>query len=92
MKKIIKRPLVTEKNTYHNAAGIYVFEVSHESDKVSIRSAVEKNFKVKVVSVKTSVCRGHSKMTKFGPGKVAKWKKAYVKLAAGEKISLFEGV
>jgi large subunit ribosomal protein L23 len=92
MKHVIKRPLVTEKNTYHNAAGVYVFEVNLDSDKPEIRAAVEKVFKVKVESVKTSVCRGHAKTTKFGLGKIPKWKKAYVKLAAGEKIALFEGV
>lgn len=91
MKQIIKRPLVTEKNTYHNAAGVYVFEVSLDADKTEIRSAVEKYFKVKVTSVKTAVCRGHAKVTKFGMGKVPHWKKAYVKLAAGEKIAVFEG-
>jgi large subunit ribosomal protein L23 len=92
MKHVIKRPLVTEKNTYHNAAGVYVFEVDLDSDKPAIKAAVEQVFKVKVQSVKTSVCRGHAKLTKFGYGKVPYWKKAYVKLAAGEKIALFEGV
>jgi large subunit ribosomal protein L23 len=91
MKQIIKKPLVTEKNTIHNAMGIYVFEVHTESDKTQIRSAVEKNFKVKVQSVKTSICRGQAKQTKFGSGRIPRWKKAYVKLAAGEKIALFEG-
>lgn len=92
MKHLIKRPLVTEKNTYHNAVGVYVFEVDLDSKKPEIKAAVEKVFKVKVQSVKTSVCRGHSKVTKFGAGKIPYWKKAYVKLAAGEKIALFEGV
>jgi len=92
MKNIIKAPLITEKNTYHNAAGVYVFEVDLKSSKTDIKSAVEKNFKVKVDSVRTSLCRGRSKNTKFGVTKVAYWKKAYVKLQAGEKIALFEGV
>lgn len=92
MKNIIKAPLITEKNTYHNAAGVYVFEVEMKSSKTDIRTAVEKNFKVKVDSVRTSVCRGHSKNSKFGATKVAYWKKAYVKLTPGEKIALFEGV
>ncbi len=92
MKQVIKAPLITEKNTYHNAAGIYVFEVDMKSSKTEVKAAVEKNFKVKVDSVRTSVCRGHSKQTKFGLTKVAYWKKAYVKLAEGEKIALFEGV
>ena len=45
MKQIIKAPLITEKNTYHNAAGVYVFEVDLKSSKTEIRSAVEKNFR-----------------------------------------------
>lgn len=92
MKQIIKRPLITEKNTVHNAMGIYVFEVSTQATKPEIKSAVEKGFGVKVDTVNTSQCRGHSKMTKFGAGKVPHWKKAYVKLMPGEKIALFEGV
>ncbi|MFS4458089.1 50S ribosomal protein L23 [Bdellovibrio sp. HCB2-146] len=92
MKQVIKAPLVTEKNTFHNAAGVYVFEVDVKSSKTEIKTAVEKNFKVKVDSVRTSICRGHSKQTKFGLTKVPYWKKAYVKLSEGEKIALFEGV
>ncbi len=92
MKQVIKAPLVTKKKTYHNAAGVYVFEVDLKSSKTDIKVAVEKNFKVKVDSVRTSVCRGHSKYTKFGLTKIPYWKKAYVKLVEGEKIALFEGV
>jgi len=92
MKQVIKAPLVTEKNTYHNAAGVYVFEVDLKASKTEVKVAIEKNFKVKVDSVRTSVCRGHSKQTKFGLTKIPYWKKAYVKLVEGEKIALFEGV
>ncbi len=92
MKQLIKRPLVTEKNTYHNAAGVYVFEVDLSADKKSIASEVQNKFGVKVASVRTSVCRTRSKTTKFGLGKLSHWKKALVKLKAGEKIAMFEGV
>lgn len=92
MKHVIKAPLVTEKNTLHSAAGVYVFEVDMTADKTEIKSAVEKNFGVKVATVRTSVCRGHGKQTKFGITKTPYWKKAFVKLKAGEKIALFEGV
>jgi large subunit ribosomal protein L23 len=92
MKNIIKAPLVTEKNTFHNAAGIYVFEVDMKATKIEVKNAVEKHFKVKVQGVRTSVCRGHSKNSKFGLTKVPYWKKAFVKLVEGEKIALFEGV
>ena len=92
MKLVVKRPIITEKNTIHNAMGIYVFEVERGASKPEIKSAVEKSFSVKVASVKTSLCRGHSKVNKYGFGKVPHWKKAYVKLMPGEKIALFEGV
>jgi len=91
MKQIIKRPLVTEKNTVHNAANVYVFEVEMEADKNQIKFEVEKNFKVKVDSIRTSICRGRGKNNRFGRGAVPRWKKALVKLSAGEKIALFEG-
>lgn len=91
MRNIIKAPLVTEKNTYHNAGGTYVFEVDMKATKTEIKTAVEKGFKVKVKAVRTSVCRGHSKQTKFGLTKIPYWKKAFVKLVEGEKIALFEG-
>lgn len=91
MENIIKAPLVTEKNTYHNAAGVYVFEVGTKFNKIEIKKAVETKFSVKVMSVRTSNARGRPKMTKFGVGKTPRWKKAYIKLVAGEKIALFEG-
>ncbi len=92
MKFLVKQPIITEKNTIHNAMGVYVFEVEKSATKPEIKAAVEKNFSVKVDTVNTSVCRGHAKANKFGYGKVPYWKKAYVKLMPGEKIALFEGV
>lgn len=92
MGSAIIKPLVTEKNTIHNAANIYVFEVTLKSDKTAIKSEVEKMFNVKVSSVRTLVCRGRSKRNKFGLSKVPYWKKALVALEPGQKIALFEGV
>jgi large subunit ribosomal protein L23 len=92
MKQIIKKPLVTEKNTIHNAAGVYVFEVVTGATKPEIKNAIEKGFGVKIQSINTSNCRGAAKTNKFGNGRIPYWKKAFVKLAPGEKIALFEGV
>ena len=69
----------------------YVFEVARSSTKMDVKKAVEKHFRVKVNSVRTSICRGRSKKTRTGMSDVHYWKKAMVKLASGEKISLFEG-
>lgn len=91
MHSLIKRPLISEKNAIMNATGVYIFEVALNATKPEIKEAIQKNFNVKVADVRTSICRGRAKANKFGFGKVPSWKKATVKLAAGEKIALFEG-
>lgn len=91
MKNVIKKPLITEKNAILNAAGVYVFEVERDASKLEIRKEVEKAFDVKVAGVRTVNCRGRAKANKFNYGAVPYYKKALVKLAAGEKIALFEG-
>ena len=92
MFKIIKKPLISEKNAGHaEDANTYAFEVTLASTKDEIRVAIEKAFNVKVASVRTMVCRGRyfRKQAKLGPPK--HWKKALVKLRQGEKIAIFEG-
>ena len=88
---IIKKPLITEKNSMLAEKGTYAFEVDKKSTKTDIRKAVEKSFGVKVDKIQTMVCRGRARKTKLGLSKVKYWKKALVKLKAGEKITLFEG-
>ncbi len=91
MKSVIKRPIITEKNTILNGMGVYTFEVDSKSTKTEVKKAIEKLFSVKVDSVNTSVCRSHTKRNKYGITQPLYWKKAMVKLIPGEKISLFEG-
>lgn len=91
MMHVIKRPLVTEKNSVLSEQGVYVFEVDQEANKIDIKKAVEKYFRVKVASVRTAVCRDRAKVTRLGVGRKKYWKKAMVKLAPGQKITLFEG-
>ncbi len=63
-----------------------------ESNKKSIRQAIEKQFNVHVIGVSTTVIKGRGKRT--GPKRVeavdAPIKKASVALKKGEKIDLFE--
>lgn len=91
MNNVLKRPLITEKNSQMAESGVYVFEVDKKATKEEIKRAVEKSFRVKVSTVRTAVCRGRAKRTRLGVGKVQYWKKAMVRLNAGEKIALFEG-
>lgn len=91
MYHVIKKPLITEKNSALAESGIYVFEVDKKASKTDIKKAIEKSFQVKVASVKTAICRGRSRRTRLGESRVQYWKKAMVRLKAGEKIALFEG-
>lgn len=91
MSHIIKKPLITEKNSILAETGVYAFEVDRKASKTEIKSAVEKFFQVKVKSVNTLQCRDKMKRTRFGVSKPKYWKKAMVRLMPGEKISIFEG-
>ena len=94
IQEIIRRPLITEKSTVERETGnTLTFEVDSRANKIEIRRAVEAQFKVKVAEVRVATC--HGKVRKQGrfAGRRADWKKAYVRLAPGEKtIDFFEGV
>jgi large subunit ribosomal protein L23 len=91
--QIIKRPLITEKSTRQKEEGNQIaFVVDPKAGKIQIRQAVEKLFKVKVLSVRTMNVTGKKKrMGKF-LGRKSDWKKAIVKLREGDRIEFFEGV
>ena len=87
---ILIRPLVTEKSTALMEQGKYVFVVAKEANKIQIANAVAEIFKVKVVSVNTVNVMGKMKRMGRNIGKRSDYKKAIVKLAAGETIEFFE--
>ena len=92
--EIIRRPLVTEKSTLLREAGnIIAFEVSPKANKIQVKKAVEELFKVKVEEVRLFNVRGKVKRMGRHEGKRRDWRKAYVRLKAGEKAPDFiEGV
>lgn len=90
---VIKRPILSEKSTVQTERFNQVsFEVSPDATKTQIRNAVEKFFKVKVVSVNTILVPGQRYRTRAGERKGVPWKKAIVTLKKGEKIEFFKGV
>ncbi len=91
MSYVIKKPLVTEKNNLKAEKGIYVFKVSRQADKTAVKDHIERYFNVKVLSVKTAICRKRSRKIRRRAGKVMYWKKAFVRLKPGEQITVFEG-
>jgi large subunit ribosomal protein L23 len=90
--RIIRRPLITEKTVLlKEKANQFVFEVDRAANRIEIRNAVEKIFKVKVASVKTIQVKGKTKQRGRIIGKRKDWKKAIVRLLPGERIDFFEG-
>ena len=87
---ILIRPLITEKTTALMETGKYVFVVAKAANKIEIAKAVAEVFKVKVVSVNTVNVTGKIKRMGRSVGKRSDYKKAIVKLAAGETIEFFE--
>ena len=89
---IVLRPLITEKSSLlKESANHYVFEVQKDVNKIEIKKAVEKLFKVKVLSVKTSIMDGKIRRLGRFSGKKPDWKKAVIKLRPKDKITIFEG-
>jgi large subunit ribosomal protein L23 len=87
---VIKRPLVTEKGvTAKDENRTLCFEVHGEANKTQVKAAVEKLFKVKVAEVRTANFEGKMRRRGRFAGYRSDWKKAYVKLKAGEKVPDF---
>ncbi len=90
--EVIRRPLVTEKNTSLQAQGKYAFEVAREANKNQVKQAVEKAFKVDVTAVNIISVRGRERRVGRRMVTGSSWKKAIVTLKTGDKIQIFEGV
>ena len=85
--QIIRRPLITEKGlAVKETQGTLVFQVAPTATKTEIKEAVQAIFKVKVDSVRTANFLGKERRRGKFAGYRPDWKKAYVRLKAGEKI------
>ncbi|HLH43065.1 MAG TPA: 50S ribosomal protein L23 [Bryobacteraceae bacterium] len=84
---IIKKPIVTEKGVAKkDAERTLCFEVAAGANKTEIRNAVQTLFKVKVAAVRTSTTAGKLRRRGKFSGYRPDWKKAYVRLEAGQKL------
>lgn len=96
MKSILKKPILTEKVTAMNEAGVYGFVVETNANKIEIKKAVEQKYGVVVEEVRTMRYAGKTKTryTKrnFLTGKRPDFKKAMVTLKAGEVIDIYDNI
>jgi large subunit ribosomal protein L23 len=90
--EVLRRPLVTEKTTALQGLNKYAFEIADGANKLMIKQAVEKAFKVTVLGVNVVTVRGKTKKMGRRTVHTNPWKKAIVTLKVGDKIEFFEGV
>lgn len=90
--QVLLGPTVSEKSTMvgdkHNQ---YVFRVERAATKTDVKAAIELMFKVEVEGVQVLNVRGKEKRTGRFIGRRNSWKKAYVRLKAGQEINFAEG-
>src|SRR6184192_4225709 len=85
--QIIRRPVITEKGLgVKETESTLVFEVAAKATKTEVKEAVQSIFKVKVASVRTANYIGKERRRGRFAGYRPDWKKAFVRLRAGEKM------
>lgn len=92
--EVLRRPIMTERNTELMMQSRYTFEVAPDANKIQIKEAVEKAFpNVTVLAVNTLNVHGKVRRARTRlRGRSASWKKAIVTLAPGQRIEIFEGI
>ncbi len=86
---VIKSPYLTEKvSTLMGEANQYAFKVDSNATKLQIKKAVEGYFSVDVENVNVVKVKGKNKRSRYRIKKGSDWKKAYVRLAAGQSIEV----
>lgn len=85
---VVLAPVVSEKSTrVADKNRQYVFRVADDATKPEVKAAIELLFKAKVQDVTVSNVKGKEKRFGRFTGRRRSWKKAYVRLAAGQEIN-----
>jgi len=88
---VIRRPIIlTEKSNRLREGNQVIFEVAQDANKIQIKDAIQKLFKVTVVDVNTMNYRGKERRMGRGYGKLQNWKKAIITLKEGDEIQFFD--
>jgi large subunit ribosomal protein L23 len=91
MHTVIKKPLITEKSLGRAAKGLYTFAVDRSARKMEIGAEVAALYGVTVVDVHTVHQPGKTRRAgkKMRTVTSPDWKKAIVRVAAGQTIDAF---
>ena len=87
--QVIKYPIITDKATRLLENNQYSFIVDRYSDKITIKTAIEYLFDVKIIKINTSRLPRKKKRVGKYIGWKPQYKKAIVTLSEGDVINLF---
>ena len=90
--KVLIEPWITESSTRGLEMNKYVFIVSKDATKEQIKKAVSELYKVTVLAVNTVTVPRKKRNYGKTPGWIAGYKKAIVRLKAGDSIELIKSV
>ncbi len=91
--EVIRKPLVTEKsNIGREEENLVTLAVDPRANKHEIRRAVEYQWDVNVVEVRTMRMPRKTRRVGKYAGRKPEWKKAIVRLTEGQSIEFYEGV
>ena len=84
---VLQAPHISEKvSNLGDSSNQYAFKVERDATKAEIKEAVEMIFGVAVTNVTTANVRGKVKRSRWRASRRRNWKKAYVRIAAGQEI------
>ena len=90
---VLVAPILTEDTWQQMEDRKYAFRVALGANKIQIKKAVEELFKVRVEKVWTANRKGKPRRERLSQlhGRTARWRKAIVRLAAGDRIDIMGG-
>ena len=89
---VLRAPVISEKSVGLVEENKYSFWVDPAANKIEIKAAIEKMFKVKVAEVRTMNVKGKMKRMGKYQGKTPDRKKAIATLKEGHKIDNYAGL
>jgi len=90
---VLIAPILTENTWQQMEDRKYSFRVALGTNKIQIKKAVEELFKVRVEKVWTANVKGKPRRERLSQlhGRTSRWRKAIVRLAAGDRIDIMGG-
>ncbi len=90
---IVLAPILTEETWAKMEENKYAFRVALGANKIEVKKAIEELFKVKVEKVWTANMKGKPRRERLNQlhGRTSRWRKAIVRLAAGDRIDVMGG-